>query len=537
MREYVTVNENESQYKAQSFEYGTITDAVYVQAKSPADRGNEYIEALPVIPNQRTVMKLNSKSLIGYIESNDKSDVQKLREIQQLEDIRFPMPYDYDLWTNLYLTMVQSYSKRSTLKGRSINTITIKDENYQTDSYLVPNSLSAPLGFNMIGPSGCGKSSALEIALNYYPKVIRHIDDNGNMKIQIPYIYVTCPPDSNFKVLFGKIGREIDRYLGNTIPTIENEILGKKSSKVGEILLRLEKVIERYAIAVLMFDEVQQISFNSTKENSFNSLMTLANDTMVGIGLVGTEEVISKIVQKQQFARRVGNRIVCDTYTRNENYFNGLFRMLSRYQWGKEKVVFSNEIIHEIFMESHGIIAYLILIYTMIWSSYITNNENQKIDTEYVKKLTNRYFTLIRNALNEHTYTESERDYYAKLALENTKEQLFDDLDSIKQNKIMNETISDLGSNEIEKEFVKQQVITYVSTGFSDRYTVKSIEKAFDEVYKPSKTNQEVIQMTLKKLDKQNGQRRRMPVSKNQKIDDSVFLSIKESVGDANNPI
>lgn len=34
-----------------------------------------------------------------------------------------------------------------------------------------------------------------------------------------------------------------------------------------------------------------------------------------------------------------------------------------------------------------------------------------------------------------------------------------------------------------------------------------------------------------------NGQRRRMPVSKNQKIDDSVFLSIKESVGDANNPI
>ena len=32
-------------------------------------------------------------------------------------------------------------------------------------------------------------------------------------------------------------------------------------------------------------------------------------------------------------------------------------------------------------------------------------------------------------------------------------------------------------------------------------------------------------------------QRRRMPASKNKKIDDNLLLSIKESVGDANNPI
>ena len=34
-----------------------------------------------------------------------------------------------------------------------------------------------------------------------------------------------------------------------------------------------------------------------------------------------------------------------------------------------------------------------------------------------------------------------------------------------------------------------------------------------------------------------NGQRRYISAPKNKKVDDNVLLSIKESVGDANNPI
>lgn len=56
-------------------------------------------------------------------------------------------------------------------------------------------------------------------------------------------------------------------------------------------------------------------------------------------------------------------------------------------------------------------------------------------------------------------------------------------------------------------------------------------------MYKPNKSNQELIQAVLKKLSNKNRTRRKMPSSKQTLIEDNMLLSIKESVGDANNPI
>lgn len=69
------------------------------------------------------------------------------------------------------------------------------------------------------------------------------------------------------------------------------------------------------------------------------------------------------------------------------------------------------------------------------------------------------------------------------------------------------------------------------------QYWIQTIENAFDEMYKPNKSNQELIQAVLKKLSNKNRTRRKMPSSKQTLIEDNMLLSIKESVGDANNPI
>lgn len=534
MREYVEIKPNKSQYDGQSFNYGKITEAIYVESPHTSDNGNKYIEALPVIPDQDTISNLNYKLLTNFDNTSNKSEIQKLREIQELSNIRFPMPYDTELWTNIYLTMVESYSKRAEMAGRIANTITINDCELENKTHLVANSYSAPIGFNMIGPSGCGKSSALEIALSYYPKVIRHINDDGSMSIQIPYIYVTCPPDSNFKALFEKIGKEIDKYLGNTIPTVEKEIMGAKNSKIGEIATRLCSVIEQYAIGLIVLDEIQQLSFSSTKENSFNTLMTLVNDSMVGLGLVGTEEVIAKIVKKPQFSRRVGNRIVCDIYTKNEDFFNMLFNTLSFYQWGNEKVVFSDEIKHEVYMESHGIIAYLVLIYSMVWSYYISSNGDEEINLKYVKNIIEKYFSLIKTALNRDDLSETERDYYAKLQYDNAKDRLVNDVSQVSQENIMQQMIEK--PLKTTKDLAKQSVITYVKDAY-DEFTDEQILKAFDSIYKDNKTTKELRRDTFTKLTNKRRPRRRMSNSNTGAIEDDILLSIKESVGDPNNPI
>lgn len=59
--------------------------------------------------------------------------------------------------------------------------------------------------------------------------------------------------------------------------------------------------------------------------------MTLVNDSMVGLSLSGTEEVIEKIIRKPQFARRVGSRILCDQYTKDayDSVKNGVIDRVS----------------------------------------------------------------------------------------------------------------------------------------------------------------------------------------------------------------
>lgn len=102
--------------------------------------------------------------------------------------------------------------------------------------------------------------------------------------------------------------------------------------------------------------------------------MTLVNDSMVGLSLSGTEEVIEKIIRKPQFARRVGSRILCDKYTKDEEFLESVFEPLTVFQWGDEYVEFTDEMRNEIFMESHGIIAYIVLIYTLTWAFCRTPN-------------------------------------------------------------------------------------------------------------------------------------------------------------------
>lgn len=552
MMEYVKLKPNTSQYDGQSFNYGTITDAIYVKSDNASDNGNKYIEALPQIPDIDTIENFNFKIPQNFSDRPDKSEIQKLREIIDLYSIRFPMPYDSDLWNSLYLTMVQSYSKRSEIAGRSSATVTVNGEAHENKTRLVASSLSAPVGFNLIGPSGCGKSSALEIAINYYPKVIRHINEDGSMTIQIPCIYVSCPPDSNFKVLFGKIGKEIDRYLGNTFPTVEKEIMGNKNSKIGEISSRLCKVIEQYAVGVIILDEIQQLSFSSTKENSFNTLMTLVNDSMVGLGLAGTEEVIEKIIRKPQFARRVGSRILCDQYTKDKEFLESVFKPLTVFQWGDKYVEFTDEMRNEILMESHGMIAYIVLIYTLTWAFYISENEKassensndspknnngkkREINLNFIKEVIEKFFRMITIAINREDLSEKERDVYTKDAYDSVKNGVIDRVSEVSQER----KIKDMAKNPkaTAKEIARRGVVAYIQESY-DEFSEDQITKVFDDIYRKEKSPRDLKRETLTKLTSKKRSRRRMPNKSNTgKIEDNTLLSIEESVGDANNPI
>ena len=152
MVRYYEVDGTKSQYGDLPFKYGTFVDARYVKALVPNDIGNRYIEALPVLPDNKSVAKMNFKAIPGYSQAEDKSDLQKLLEIRQLEELRIPLPSYYQVWTSVYTSMVESYRKRSEYKSTKKNIVNvIADDEIATDTKLISTGDSTVVGFNMIG--------------------------------------------------------------------------------------------------------------------------------------------------------------------------------------------------------------------------------------------------------------------------------------------------------------------------------------------------------------------------------------------------
>ena len=129
------------------------------------------------------------------------------------------------------------------------------------------------------------------------------------------------------------------------------------------MLSKVNEYIERFAIGMIVFDEVQQINFTSQNENSFNALMAMANNTMVAIAMIGTDEAIAQIAKIKQVGRRFGIRIPCDAYTTNKDFLDQILLAIERYQWFGKQQKLSTDIKNEIIKESHGVIAYIVLIY------------------------------------------------------------------------------------------------------------------------------------------------------------------------------
>lgn len=85
------------------------------------------------------------------------------------------------------------------------------------------------------------------------------------------------------------------------------------------------------------------------------------------------------------------------------------------------------------------------------------------------------------------------------------------------------------------KDLSKQAVI-YIKTAY-DEFTDDQISKVFDSVYTTKKSDKELRRETLAKLTSKKRPRRKMNNSNSGVIEDDILLSIKESVGDPNNPI
>lgn len=101
---YAEIEEYESQYGEDCLETGCPVDAVYIRAKVEMDKGNPFIEALPLPRVNKESLKAYENEILGY--RYDKASklpkLEKFLQLSTLRHLRFILPFHKELEIKFY---------------------------------------------------------------------------------------------------------------------------------------------------------------------------------------------------------------------------------------------------------------------------------------------------------------------------------------------------------------------------------------------------------------------------------------------------
>lgn len=509
--EYTPCELNESQYDDINLEENKIVDAVYVKAVLDFDRGNRYIEALPYPRSEEAVRYAYTKTLPTYRYDDVKnlSKLEKMLQVSSLRQLRFPLTFHKTLEFNFYNAITTSYRARMPLISRQSNVkYTTEDEQVSTNTILCGSSSDATnAGFSLIGYSGCGKSSSIHTLLSRYPQVIMHRRENGSIFPQITYLVVNCTPNSNFSALYAGIGDAIDKALGNTIPVYSREI--NKEVGLGRKAEKIKRYIEMFGIGIIIFDEIQLIDFNKTRDSTFESLMTLSNQTKVAMAVVGTEDARDKMFKELRTSRRLGTMVNGNMYCDNKNFFEFLVSQLFQYQWFDEPVELTQEIIDALYDVTKGIVDQLIGIYSCMHYDYLEKKKRPVVDGAYIYEVAHKYYPGIQNVLADLEQTECAKKLMDIRSSAQAK--MNDMLDAAKQEAEAESMIAQKAETAAQTVNLRNVVSNIMA--IYDDYAASKIERTFYEVLaKPenaSKSEKEITRMVIDRLRQKTEKKKR----------------------------
>ena len=469
------------QYEKEKLGYGSTVKAKYIKIGIKEYDDNPFIAALP------NPELSGSEILDNYTRNIDTKSLKNLppekrrQALNGLLSLRVPLPFQEPL-ERLFIN-----SLRNSYHSRMIMDVCTDDK---IEKALVANPIEGTnSGFVLLGCSGSGKSSAVKLMLDHWPQVIEHENINGMVRMkQIVYLIVSCQPNSNFSALYQGIAREIDRALCTDeyekMITVSHKSLAEKQKII-------ERLIERFAIGSIIFDEIQLINFNSSKENSFEALTVMANTTKVAISAIGTEETYEYMFSQMRNARRTANLIEADRYCSDLNYFAMIVKSLFKFQFFDKKLVLTKELIKSFYEETGGIVCLAVMLYMRVCDEYLSDNESISLTPEVVRKIAKKYFKTLEPLVN---YGLSNKELEEQI--DDIKE-LINKQKAISEFKSSSEAILN-AQEEFEHSQMIEQAISYIKEEYD--YKEDAIRKACEDVMGKNSINS-AVKLAMKAVD------------------------------------
>ncbi len=440
---------------------GRIVKAKYLQSSIRSERGKRLIEALPLPRIESSEWQTAyTIPLPDYRWDPSKSKLQKFKEIWQLRNVRFPLPFAGEIEREFYRSVTDSYCSRYLSESEKGTDIWVNDRRILQGGTLTSEKRGAVVGFSLLGSSQSGKTSAMKILTDWYPQAIEHTLDNGGRFIQIVYLNVECQTHSSMRSMFDAIGHEIDKALGNT-ERIYETLFRSKRQTISQKEQLLRRLIDTFGIGALILEECQAMNFNSQDEKSFEAFLTLCNETGVALIMIGTEDARKKMFgHAARTAHRVGPEIKSDLYCRNGQFLATLISRLFLYQWFDEKVQLTVEMAEALIQCSYGIIGLLIRIYIYMNMDYIAANKKPKVDAAYIEETAQRHFSEIIRLLESSA---------VKQAVDEECQKAFETLDRNLEKSINSEERQEENARKLTEASEKLEEITELKAFLIER--------------------------------------------------------------------
>ena len=361
---------------------------------------NKIVSQLPSMKSDKEVYSalLNLPMYDGSICQS--SATERLIALSDIYDIYIPSEMTYEIYSKLYLALLNSLKKKSTRAAviqQGENTKAIRNTEHR-------GILGGSDSFTVIGTSGIGKSTAIYKSIELITEN-RVIEINSLYTKIIPCLVVQCPFDSSVKGLLLEILRKADEILNSRY--YENALRARATT---DMLIGSVSQVALNHIGLLVVDEIQNVVGNKNGQSLVGMLTQLINNSGISICMVGTPKCKIFFEKEMQLARRsLGLEYGVMDY---EDCFYELCKILFNFQYTKTRSEMTDETVRWLYEHSGGIVSVVVsLIHDAQEIAILDGSE--ELNTQSLNKAYKKRMSLMRGYIDsppvQKHYTQRSR--------------------------------------------------------------------------------------------------------------------------------
>lgn len=340
-----------------------------------AYRGNQLIEACgPILSPSQLTTKLAHAPLFPGEASTTPLYLRK-HDVASIWDLHIPSQEGVRLAETIDLMLRQGYAKCRP-----------GTPEFWKRLYKDQRPISKPISAGVVGISGVGKSVAIEKALRIYPTYVDHAKVPGFVSPyrQLIWLKVDAPESGKLVDLAAKLMQALDAA---TETEHFDEELTRRNKRGPEMFRSWLKIAAKYSLGLLVIDEIQNLfkqapirmrrgnqSNNSIRpglriieDEALKHILTAQNTWGVPIVIAGTPDGVEAFNTRMSIMQRLTTWgfHVFQHVSRSDDpvFLDGIFPVLSKYQWVNRKLEPSKEFAELVHKLSGGVPR----IYTALW--------------------------------------------------------------------------------------------------------------------------------------------------------------------------